>query len=139
MSEIVTDEGYFRLLNMARSYKPEKRRYQRRESPEETFIATRMSQAKYRAEQKGLEFDLTVEFLKKLYDGQAGFCFYSGRPMKLEGGKRKMSAASIDRIDNTLGYTQENVVWCIAAVNVMKQHLEAGEFVDLCKDVANNV
>lgn len=64
--------------------------------------------ARYRAKKKGIEFSLTIDDLK-----MPEYCPLLG--IKLERGtrKNKNAAPSIDRIDNSQGYTPENI-WIIS-------------------------
>lgn len=92
---------------------------------------------------KGLGFDLTLEFLWDLFEKQKGTCALSGLPLILEcslgdlnknGYQRK--TASLDRIDSSRGYLQENVQWVHKDINQMKSNRTDEEFIELCKAVA---
>ena len=50
--------------------------------------------------------------------------------MKMERDNNR-SSVSIDRLDNSKGYIDGNVVLCCAAVNIMKNDLELTEFKEL--------
>lgn len=43
--------------------------------------------------------------------------------------------ASLDRIDNTLGYEINNIQWIHKDVNLMKSDMSQQEFIDLCKQI----
>lgn len=45
---------------------------------------------------------------------------------------------SIERIDNAVGYVEENVCLVCLAVNMMKYTLDLNELVDWCKLIASN-
>lgn len=65
--------------------------------------------ARQRARQKSLDFDLTLEWVRQVID--EGVCSVTGIPFDFD---TKSFAPSLDRIDNDLGYTKENVravVW----------------------------
>lgn len=59
-----------------------------------------------RAEEKGLEFDLTVEWYWKIVDG--GLCQKTGLPFVLTENQNDPFQPSVDRIDSSLGYTKDN-------------------------------
>ena len=63
-----------------------------------------------RARRSNLEFNLTTEALEHLFDEQGGRCFWFGLPMKASIEKRDPLRPSVDRLDNTKGYTIDNIV-----------------------------
>ena len=75
-----------------------------------------------------------------LYDKQEGLCRYSGLPMTFikDGTGYHLTNISIDRIDNSIGYTEDNVCLVCLAVNMMKYTLDLNELVDWCKLIASN-
>lgn len=82
---------------------------------------------KARAKKSGYgEVDITVLFLKELWESQKGICPYSGNLMVLpENDKQRTSfappeLASLDRIDSEKGYIQGNVEYVCYAVNLAK-------------------
>lgn len=92
-----------------------------------------------RAKKRGLEFSLTQEWLWNLYLKQDRKCAITNVPIKFdETGTRKYynQTASLDRIDSSKGYTEDNVQWVHKAINFMKQALEQQEFIELCNLVA---
>jgi hypothetical protein len=102
-------------------------RTKKRSNPEATkqaFVAWRdenrgkalCTVAKYRAKQKGLSFDLDAEDIQRRIDANA--CELTGVPFDLTGGKT-WDSPSLDRIDSTRGYTQDNVRVVLYCVNVM--------------------
>ena len=103
------------------------------------YISNLYSQLAYRRA-KTHEFTITREDLYALYDKQEGICKYSGLPMTFikDGTGYHLTNISIDRIDNSLGYTEENVCLVCLAVNMMKYTLDLNELVDWCKLIASN-
>jgi len=66
-------------------------------------------------------------------EAEDGVCFYCGSALVFEGGPT-LQTASVDRIDNSKGYTQDNMVLCCQRCNVIKgswftfeEMLEIGE------------
>lgn len=78
---------------------------------------------------------LTVDWCIQQYEKQEGRCFYTGIFFSLDTGSY---AISLDRKDNTLGYTQDNTVLCLWIINSMKRALPLSEFLNLCRLVAKN-
>lgn len=75
--------------------------------------------ARWGAKQKGLPFDLDVEWVaKKLV---AGVCELTGLPFRLEpidGGRQNPYTASLDRVVPKLGYVRTNtrvILWALNA------------------------
>lgn len=93
------------------------------------------------AEKRGLEFNVTPQFLWDLFIKQNRKCALSGIEIyfsKTEGRKRdtKEITASLDRIDSNKGYTEDNVQWVHKKVNTMKMQMEEKEFISFCKEIA---
>jgi hypothetical protein len=84
---------------------------------------------------RGIEWDLTIEFLWNLYQMQEGLCALSGEP--IEWGI-KTHTVSIDRIDSDRGYTEDNVQLVHKDVNFMKGTLSEERFLELCEKITNN-
>lgn len=86
---------------------------------------------KKRSELRQLEWDLTLDFLNKLYRKQKGLCKLSGLPIGWSETGWDITA-SIDRIDNDRGYTQDNVQLVHKDVNMMRGKLTMERFKELC-------
>lgn len=85
------------------------------------------------------EFNLTIEDGWELFQKQNGKCFYTGDDLIL--GVRNSKGgitASLDRLDNTKGYTKDNVVWCRKDVNIMKMAKTYEDFIECCRKIARN-
>src|SRR3990167_2012793 len=71
-----------------------------------------VASAKNRAKNRGIKFELTNEFVDGLFERQGGICPYFGVVMvKYSQTSYDPKKVSIDRIDNRMGYTKENVVF----------------------------
>ena len=70
-----------------------------------------LSDAKIRAKKRGLEFDLTEEYLISI---DRDTCPYLFIPISWGAGKglRQADSKSLDRIDSAKGYTRDNVIIC---------------------------
>lgn len=90
------------------------------------FLAVRVNDIKRRSFEKNIPFDLTVDFMKELYDNQKGLCYYSQIPMKLTStnwkmkGQADIDAMSVDKIIPELGYTKGNISLCCSGINKLK-------------------
>jgi hypothetical protein len=88
-----------------------------------------------------------MEFLWDLFLKQNKKCAISGIDIVLntrwsEQNKGKFTeiiqTASLDRIDNSKGYTKNNVQWVHKDINFMRGGLAVNDFVFFCKKVAEN-
>ena len=84
---------------------------------------------------KPVELTITKEFIWELFNKQDGKCALTGMPLTIDY-RGSNHTASLDRIDSSKGYTEENVQWIHKHVNLMKNKLDQGYFVDLCSKVA---
>src|SRR5690348_16849876 len=91
------------------------------------------SSIKYKANLRGIHFDLTLPFLDKLIKEQGFRCKYSGLPIDAK--TRGKITASLDRIDSDKGYTEDNVQFVSIKVNYMKHVLDQTEFLDLIRKI----
>lgn len=94
----------------------------------------RLLSARSRAKKKGIEVKLSVKFLKQLFEDQKGLCYYSGLPMEMT--KVSRYSMSIDRMDSTKGYTEDNIVLVASIVNTMKNDLPIKDFIDVVNSIA---
>lgn len=83
------------------------------------------------------EFDLDLEYLKKLWDEQNGLCSYTKIPMILSKKKKcGINSASLDRIDSSKRYIKGNVEIVCLFINLGKNNfdkLEVKEFLSKIK------
>ena len=117
----------YRKRNKDRYYANQKKS---RES-ESVFISQTFYNLKTRSNKKGLEVDVTPEYIKDLLKDSKYFCRVSGLKMNLESHPRKKAnpfKASLDRIDSTKGYIKGNVQWVCWSVNQMKSDKTEEEF-----------
>lgn len=99
---------------------------------------TRFSDIKKQAKERNYEFNLTIEFLWDLFLKQDKKCALSG--MELEFGKKskQYGTASLDRIDNKIGYINTNVWWVHKDINKMKNIHSLDYFLQLCEKITLN-
>jgi len=86
---------------------------------------------------RGIAFELTIEYLDNLFKQQHGMCALTGESINFsEARKYKAETnASLDRIDNNVGYIEGNVQFVTKQVNFAKHKLSSKEFIELCRKV----
>ena len=87
-------------------------------------IHYRFIQYKNSAKKRNLKFDIDESFF---IDNINGKCFYCGD---------NICGIGIDRIDNSIGYTKENICLCCKMCNRSKNKYTIDEFINMCKKVA---
>jgi len=89
------------------------------------------------AQKRKLEFNVSIEFLNDLLEKQNFKCAISGLPIKIEMGRtNKITTASLDRVDNTKPYTEDNVQFLHKHVNYMKWTHKQDYFIKLCHKIS---
>lgn len=84
-----------------------------------------------------LEFNITPEYLEKLYEEQNRKCAISGLSLELDITKAAIKQNwSLDRIDSNKGYIEGNVQWVHKDINRMKQSYSNKYFKEMCCKVA---
>jgi hypothetical protein len=85
-----------------------------------------------------LEFTITVEYIWNLFLKQNRKCALSGEPLtmwyKING--KNEGNASLDRIDSSKGYNEENVQWIDKKLQRIKTSLSDADFIAICQKVA---
>jgi len=81
-----------------------------------------------RATQKGIDFKLTYNQFSNLLDLECYYCGASPKNSLVQHGKQLEVYQGIDRKDNTIGYTPDNVVPCCIVCNKMKKVLSHDDF-----------
>lgn len=94
--------------------------------------------ARYRAEKKGLPFDLTVEWAEaELETAVSNGCPYLGIPIHLEAkGTAGPNSPSIDQINPGAGYTPDNCIIVSWRANALKRDATLDELELLACNVA---
>ena len=86
------------------------------------------------AKQRGLEFDVSIEYVVSLFTGK---CAYTG--MDITPPTAHSGTASLDRIDPTKGYVEGNLQWVHKDINRMKNKFSEKHFIEMCCKVADFV
>ena len=96
-------------------------------------IRTRIAQSKQNNKRTGRPFNLTDDYMYKLYKSQSGLCALTNYPMVIDGDSNLK--LSIDKIMPELGYVEGNVQWTLFCANRAKGDLLQEDFIKLCKMV----
>jgi hypothetical protein len=93
------------------------------------------------AQNRNKDCDLSLEFLKTLWEKQKGICPITGWQLVLPHhsakrlNKRNMYAASLDRIDCSQGYLKSNVRFVAYIANIARNVFSEQELLTFCKAV----
>lgn len=99
----------------------------------EGLSGTHFLSIKNGALRRNLSFDLTPEFLWKLYQDQNGMCALTNLPIILVNKIKNQNVdwdiitASLDRIDSSKGYEVDNVQWVHKEINRLKNNYSLEE------------
>lgn len=89
-------------------------------------------------DERFISHELDKEFLIELFNKQKGLCALSGIKMTNYLGKGRIKTnMSLDRIDNSKGYTKDNVQFVCDHINVMKNNLTTEDLLMFCKAIVN--
>lgn len=95
--------------------------------------------ARYNAAARGIEWRLTLRDVADTFEKQEFRCIFTGRDVRFPTvGTYRDGEASIDRIDSDGPYSPDNIQIVSKHVNYMKMRLSNDEFVQLCKEIAEN-
>lgn len=79
---------------------------------------------------------LSLDFLESLYYKQNGMCAISGEILTfIQDGGRQSTNISIDRINNSLGYTEDNTQLVCHKANMMKGESDLAELKEWCNKI----
>lgn len=96
-----------------------------------------LASAKARAQKKGLAFDLDLEWIIERMEKP---CPKTGVEFRLVvGSGRHWNAPSLDRIDNTKGYTKDNCQIVIDMYNICKSNYHENQVLEFAKAVLDHV
>jgi hypothetical protein len=92
----------------------------------------------YKAVERDIKFDITIEEAWGIFESQEGRCKLSGRPLKLTFSKHEgkdLITASLDRIDSKIHYCKSNVQWIHKDINWMKNRFSQKYFISTCSEI----
>ena len=91
------------------------------------------------ARHREIEFDLRIEDIWELFLKQNKRCYFSGEELLFGNMTRNQSltTASLDRINSSGAYNNENIRWVHKAINGMKWDLSDEKFIYYCQLIVN--
>lgn len=100
-----------------------------------------LSQINNGADLRKMKFNLDKNCLLNQFNKQNGLCYYTGQLLHFADGQKqqKLQTASLDRLDNSKGYTIDNIVWCHKHINMMKKDLTVERFNFIAKMSVKNL
>lgn len=94
---------------------------------------------------RNIEFNITIEYIYDLLEKQDFKCALSNIHITMSkhyavdrGNKISKTTASLDRIDSSKGYIENNVQWVHKDINIMKNKFNNNYFIEICKLITNN-
>lgn len=99
-------------------------------------LKTLLKGAKASAKNRQQEFKITYDDLLNLWNSQGGKCLYTGWTMTTR--TKDLTLVSIERKDNSIGYTKDNVVLICWCVNRAKSTMGKKEFLEMICAIAKN-
>ena len=105
-----------------------------------SFLSRTVSKTRWAAKNKrDLEFAIDTEDVMLILKKQNYKCALTGWELEFTRGGdfdgKNPKGATIDRIDNSKGYSKDNVqITCVLA-NLIKRHLSNDKFIELCNAV----
>ena len=90
------------------------------------MVRTIFSVYKRNSTQRNLDFKVDLSFFKKLWGTD---CHYCGC---------KMETIGLDRVDNSVGYIESNLVQCCWTCNKMKNTMGIKDFTSQCVKISKN-
>ena len=91
-----------------------------------------LTQIRNSAKIRGIEHAVSDKYLWELFLKQSRMCALTGVELVFDSSHSEKNTASLDRIDSTKGYVNENVMWVHKDVNLMKHTFGLDYFIDLC-------
>ena len=105
--------------------KREKTRIWKEKNPKRQWAGTAYKSAKYRARDKGIPFNLTIDYVLSIVTDS---CPIFNTPFKFSGNKVvQHESPSLDRIDPAKGYVEGNVVVISSKANNIKSAYKSSD------------
>jgi hypothetical protein len=82
------------------------------------------------AKSRGYAFEITIDDVADLLEEQMHLCALTGLPVLLD---KCSPSGSIDRIENKVGYTKDNIQITTKEINMLRGSFTMEKFVELCE------
>lgn len=92
---------------------------------------TRYTKLQNSASKRNINFNVSLEYLWNLFKTQKQICAITGDYIN------NIEEASLDRIDSSKGYEENNIQWVTYQANVSKHIMTMNELYEFCKKVLN--
>ncbi len=117
----------------------EKKQQRERNHPQskETRLKQISRHAKTSAKKRNQQCSITEADVLALWDRQNGLCAYTGWEMIFISKTDRL--VSIERIDNNIGYTPDNIILVCWCVNRARGGMTQSGFFEMCKAVTNRM
>lgn len=89
------------------------------------------------AKDRGLDFSVSKEYVYSVFLRQNEKCAITGVPITFGEVGNAGRTASLDRIDNLVGYVHGNLQFLHRTINYMRADMEMDQFVSICKMVTD--
>jgi hypothetical protein len=100
------------------------------------LIHYRVESARHRALRKGIVFEIRDEDIVNKLSEQNNKCYISKQTISMI--ENDWYSLSLDRLDNSLGYTKDNTIVVTKFVNSSKNDLPLNIFLKMLKEVCDN-
>lgn len=90
------------------------------------------------ASQRKIHFNITKSDIEQLWINQNGKCALSGVDIHISQKIKELhtlTTASLDRIDNNIGYELNNIQWVHKWINIIKYTMEVNKLIQICNNI----
>jgi hypothetical protein len=88
------------------------------------------------AKRRNIPFEVSIEYIWNLFLKQNRKCALSGCDLEFGLISKEYGTASLDRIDNNVGYIEGNVWWVHKDINKMKNVFDLPYFIKMCNSIS---
>ena len=118
--------------------------WERYKKPEDEYSKFRpiLKMLRSRVKDRPRDLNLTLEYLKEIWETQEGKCPFTGFDLELrrykDDSQLNIKSASLDRIDNSKGYVQGNVRFVSVMFNFARNKFSDEEVIEFAQAVIKN-
>jgi transposase len=97
------------------------------------------AKGRHRAKYEESPILIDADYMRKVWYLQGGKCYWTGLELHFYGVERHPLKASLERLDNSVGYLKGNVVWASNFANRARGDLDANEFMEVLATVTESI